>query len=171
MPATRSHKQGENNLNVCPQSRGRQADDKPLTRHVTANRTLTCPSTAELGFHESPAHSALRTHPCAAAAGRSWWCCGLRRSAPTPRFHAPWWPRQGHGSRTRTAVTKAVPRPPLRTLPRRRPRDCGRCCCRLRSRYCGSGVVLTPGADDPGDAWTVSFLPGTEGATARSTRP
>jgi hypothetical protein len=53
MPATRSHKQGEGNPNVCPQSRGRQADNKPLTRHVTANRTLTCPPTAELGLQEA----------------------------------------------------------------------------------------------------------------------
>jgi transposase InsO family protein len=49
MLATRPHKQGECNLNVCPQIRGVQAGGKPLTSHDAASQALTCPSTAELG--------------------------------------------------------------------------------------------------------------------------
>src|SRR6266508_3935731 len=51
MLATRAHKLGECNSNVCPHSGGLQASDKPLTSHITDSRALTCPSTAELGWY------------------------------------------------------------------------------------------------------------------------
>jgi hypothetical protein len=43
----------ETQNNVCPHSAGRHPAGKLLTSHVTDNRTLTCPSTAELGRGDS----------------------------------------------------------------------------------------------------------------------
>jgi hypothetical protein len=60
MLATRPHKQGECNQNVCPQIRGLQAGGKPLTSHDAASQALTCPSTAELGLAAGALRPALQ---------------------------------------------------------------------------------------------------------------